>query len=320
MLVFDTSAIPVHQRRDAIADSLTHAASATSMSPEGPPETLHLTLDIWDLGGVELVDARCSANTLRRGRKPYSDEEALLAITCCIKGRGVHTQQRHQLAVRPDRLLMTDFSAPYVHQVSDTRTITAKIPLHLLGVPHDLAGTAQEHLGKSPLAGLFFRHVLEVRRVADDLRGPAALALGTATLALARALFASVADDEHLGRETLEDILLLRVKAFVRENLDDPTLDPSRIAAATHVSLRHLYKTCAKANLRLEQWIIGQRLAAAREDLARRDSGFVAVSEVSYKWGFTNPSHFARRFRGAYGMSPREWQAANREGAADRLM
>jgi len=128
-----------------------------------------------------------------------------------------------------------------------------------------------------------------------------------------------VADDERLGRETLEDILLVRVKAFAREHLGDPTLDPSRIAAATHVSLRHLYKTCAKANLRLEQWIIDQRLAAAREDLARRESGSVAVSEVSYKWGFTNPSHFARRFRSAYGMSPREWQAVSREGVADQL-
>ena len=314
MLVFDTREIPAHQRRDAIADSLTNAASATSMSPEGPPESLHLTLGMWDLGGVELVDARCSANTLRRSRKSYSDEEALLAITCCIKGWGVHTQRRHQVAVRPDRILLTDFSAPYVHQVSDTWTVTTKIPVHLLGVPQDLAATAQEHLGKSPLAGLFFRHVLEVRRVADDLTGPAAQSLGTATLALARAVIASVADDERLGRETLEDILLLRVKAFVREHLGDPTLDPGRIATATHVSVRQLYKTCAKANLRLEQWIIEQRLAAAREDLARREAAAVSVSEVAYKWGFASPSHFARRFRGAYGVSPREWQAASREG------
>jgi len=320
MIVFDTTEVPVQQRRDAIADSLTSAASATSMSPEGSPETLHLTMGIWDLGGVELVDARCSAHTLRRSRAAKSDEAAVVAITCCLKGWGVHTQRRHQVTVRPDRLWMTDFSVPYVHQVSDTRTITAKVPLHLLGVPHDLAGTAQEHLGKSPLAALFFRHLLEVRRVADDLQGPAALAVGSATLDLARAVFASVADDERLGRETLEDVLLLRIKTFVREHLGDPTLDPSRIAAATHVSVRHLYKTCARANLRLEQWIIDQRLAAAREDLARRESGSVTVFEVSYKWGFANPSHFTRRFRGAYGMSPREWQAASRQGAPRQLM
>jgi AraC-like DNA-binding protein len=319
MLVFDTAEVPVHQRRSVIADSLAHAASATSMSPEGSPETLHLTMGIWDLGGVELVDARCSAHTLRRSRKPSSDEPAVLAITCCLKGWGVHTQRRHQFTARPDRMWLTDLSVPYVHQISDTRTITAKIPLHLLGISHDAAVTAQEHVGDSPLAVLFFRHVMEVRRVANELQGPAALAVGTATLALARAVVASAAEDERLGRETLEDILLLRVKAFVRENLGDPTLDPSRIAAATHVSVRHLYKVCARANLRLESWIIEQRLAAAREELARRASGPVAVSEVSYRWGFTNPSHFARRFRGAYGMSPSEWQAVSRESAAVHL-
>jgi AraC-like DNA-binding protein len=65
-------------------------------------------------------------------------------------------------------------------------------------------------------------------------------------------------------------------------------------------------KICAQAGIRPEQWIIEERLARAAEDLARRSPAAVTVSEVAYRWGFTNASHFATRFRRAYGVTPRE--------------
>ncbi|MFF2198440.1 AraC family transcriptional regulator, partial [Streptomyces sp. NPDC058157] len=37
---------------------------------------------------------------------------------------------------------------------------------------------------------------------------------------------------------------------------------------------------------------------------------------VAQRWGFVSPSHFSRAFRAAYGMTPREWQAAARHRSA----
>ncbi|MFG1925453.1 helix-turn-helix transcriptional regulator [Cryptosporangium sp. NPDC048952] len=34
-----------------------------------------------------------------------------------------------------------------------------------------------------------------------------------------------------------------------------------------------------------------------------------AIAAVAHRWGFVNRSHFAARFRAAYGMSAREWRA-----------
>jgi AraC-like DNA-binding protein len=141
--------------------------------------------------------------------------------------------------------------------------------------------------------------------------------LGTATVALARALITSAADDERLARESMSDTLLLRVQAYVREHLTDPQLTPEAIAAAHHVSVRHLYKTFASADLRLEQWIIALRLEAARGELAGPVSRQRTIAAVARHWGFPNPSHFTHRFREAYGMTPREWRGlqAGRSGA-----
>lgn len=98
------------------------------------------------------------------------------------------------------------------------------------------------------------------------------------------------------------------MKAYVGSHLADAALGAKTIAAAHHVSVRHLYKTCAKADLQLEQLIILQRLERAREDLARSTPAPLSVSAVSQRWAFVSASHFARRFRDAYGLSPREWQ------------
>ena len=135
---------------------------------------------------------------------------------------------------------------PYVHHVTDTWTTTAKVPARLLGVPPSLATPALPHLGASPLAPLFHHHMAEVRQVASHVDGLAAASLGSATLALARALVASVSGHDRLGREAMDDILLLRVKTYVRAHLTDVDLDPHTIAAANHVSTRQLYKICRR--------------------------------------------------------------------------
>ena len=318
MLLLDSDAVPRSDRLSLVVESVTGAAHATSFTPES--DEVHLTMSMWDLGGVELFDAQCSAHTLRStGRSSTDGERPTLMLTCALRGTGVHEHLDRQVPVRPSSVWATDPSAPYVHHISDTRTLTAKVPIDALGLPMDLVRPGLEHLERSPLGPLFMSHVWEVRRVADQVDPPTALALGTATLALARALVASVAPAGGAGREALQDALLLRVKAFVRQHLGDPGLDAEAIAAAHHVSVRQLYKTCAKAGVRLEQWVIAERLARAAQDLASRPPAALSVGEVARRWGFASASHFATRFRRAYGVSPKEWQAINQPAKPGEL-
>lgn len=313
MLVVDTAAVPTRERLSLVVESITGAAHATSFTSHVDNGAPRLKMDAWQCAGVEVVDAECSAHTLRRVGRPSSDEEPALMLTYALQGVGVHSQPGREVAVRPSTFWATDLSAPYEHHISDTRTLTAKLPADVLGMPMDSVRPTLEHLHKSPLAPLFTNHVREVRRVADQVDDVTAVALGTATLSLARALLASVAPDSRMGREALEDALILRVKAFAREHLGDPDLNAQTIAAAHFVSVRHLYKVCADGGLRLGQWIIEERLARAAEDLALRSTSGATISEIAHRRGFASAAHFATRFRGTYGVSPREWQALNRQ-------
>ena len=82
------------------------------------------------------------------------------------------------------------------------------------------------------------------------------------------------------------------------------------------MSVRQLYKTCAAAGLSLEQWIIDQRLETARTVLASPAGRHRSIAATALACGFADPSHFSRRFRDAFGMSPRDWQQVARSGAA----
>ena len=57
----------------------------------------------------------------------------------------------------------------------------------------------------------------------------------------------------------------------------------------------------------LHEWITGQRLEGAREELAGVGSRHRSIARVAQRWGFTNPTRFSHRFRDAYGITPRDW-------------
>ncbi|MFD0475165.1 AraC family transcriptional regulator [Nonomuraea thailandensis] len=41
------------------------------------------------------------------------------------------------------------------------------------------------------------------------------------------------------------------------------------------------------------------------------------IDAIARTWGFTSPAHFARRFRQAYGSTPRTWRAASAPNTGD---
>jgi AraC-like DNA-binding protein len=175
---------------------------------------------------------------------------------------------------------------------------TLRISPARLGLPDGTVRRAAPRLAASPLYRLVARHLQDLVRDADALSAtPAADALGRASVDLVRTLLVSAAGDDPT--------LIAQVRTHVRQHLGDPGLSPASVAAALSVSPRQLYRACAAADVRLEQWIIAARLAGARADLADRD---LPIAAIARRWGFKDPTHFTRRFRAAYGVLPSEWR------------
>jgi len=72
--------------------------------------------------------------------------------------------------------------------------------------------------------------------------------------------------------------------------------------------VRAVYAAFAAQGRHLGEWVMSGRLEGARKELLRRPPGAGSIGRVAHSWGFKDARHFARRFRAAYGVSPREWQ------------
>ncbi|MFC9755821.1 helix-turn-helix domain-containing protein [Streptomyces sp. NPDC056921] len=102
--------------------------------------------------------------------------------------------------------------------------------------------------------------------------------------------------------------MLSRIHAHIEEHLMDPDLSPESIARAHHISVRYLQKLFQNDGSTVSQWVRQRRLESCRFELGR-STRRITMAAMAHRWGFSSPSHFSRTFRGAYGMSPTEWQA-----------
>ncbi|GIF13891.1 hypothetical protein Ate01nite_39230 [Actinoplanes teichomyceticus] len=203
-------------------------------------------------------------------------------------------------------LMMTDLTGEYeYHRARDGGTRSVGFDISSLGVTVDQIRRAGRDFLSNPLLGLARQHFTYVLHHAEQLSmSPAAAAIGAASADLARS-FILAAQGDTGRREALHDTLLARLTAYVRAHLTDADLSPARIAAHHHISVRHLHTLWSSSTgSTLEQWIMMERLAGARDQLATGRS----ITALAHDWGFTDASHFTRRFRQAFGVAPRDWR------------
>lgn len=103
---------------------------------------------------------------------------------------------------------------------------------------------------------------------------------------------------------------LRQVIARINRQLDNPHLTPRRVAQASGMSERHLYRLFAEVQTTPAAWIRKRRLERCRHDLVSRSCSHLGILDVAARWGFFDSSSFCRMFRQQYGLSPRQVRAS----------
>ncbi|MER9235684.1 helix-turn-helix transcriptional regulator [Mesorhizobium sp. M0622] len=97
-----------------------------------------------------------------------------------------------------------------------------------------------------------------------------------------------------------------RIFDFIETNLGNQDLSPRKIAASSRISLSYLYSLFNDDDTTVGQFMQVKRLQRAYELLVADPKGHLTVSEIAYRVGFKNVSHFSRTFSRHFGMAPRE--------------
>jgi AraC-like DNA-binding protein len=312
MQALDTGTLPRRERADAVITHLREIALASTVVLNDPDRAF-MSTSVYQLGGVELVHLRRSGLFIEVGRE-RNDCTPVVAMMLGSRAQASREQFGHTIEQRVGVVDMVELNQPHKTWNHSSRNgWCLKVPTDALALPPMTIRRARPALTNSPLQRVYARHLATLTELAPVLvRDPAATQLGAATIALSRAVISSAAGESGHTRDALHESLLPRIHAFVREHLRDPDLSPEAIASAHHISVRLLYRLMAEAELQLEQWIIDQRLEGARRELASVAGRQKSIAAIAHQWAFATPSHFTRRFRAKYAVTPREWQRAQR--------
>ena len=104
--------------------------------------------------------------------------------------------------------------------------------------------------------------------------------------------------------------LLRDLMVTLRDRLEETDLSPLVVAAQHGVSKRTLHYAFAAAGTTFVEQLMKLRLERAREILADARQSAPRIEDVATRCGFTDPSHFARRFRQKYGHAPLQYRRA----------
>ncbi len=109
--------------------------------------------------------------------------------------------------------------------------------------------------------------------------------------------------------DSLEDAFLQKLRDVVEAHLTDPELDVSVLCKKMGMSRTQVHrKLGALADMSTTQFIRAIRYQKAKELLVGTD---LAVSEIAYDVGFSDPAYFTRMFRKEVGLTPREYKQQN---------
>ncbi|WP_431036958.1 helix-turn-helix domain-containing protein [Pseudomonas yamanorum] len=102
--------------------------------------------------------------------------------------------------------------------------------------------------------------------------------------------------------------LLFRIKDHVQAHLGSADLSLAEVSACFGISSRYVNSLFQQEQTSFGRYLLASRLRRCSRDLQDPALASRQVSEIAYRWGFSDMAHFSRVFRAQYGKPPREYR------------
>ena len=314
-LVLRSDDLPPDDRIEIIRDAIWTEVMPVEIDYDRPGPQIEVFCRLATAGPVNFSSARSTPTTLRRtpalARQDH-DPKVFLAVQ--VSGTSMFAQGDNEAVLRAGDMAVYESTRPYTVLNTDrTELHYFQVPRSALALPDQtIEAVSGLRIGpdNNALAAVVAPY-FDTLGSTDVLDHPTAAALVAGpSIDLLRALITTHLADEPAAAAPLQGSLAIRVREYVRKHLADRDLSATTIAAAHHVSVRHLYAELERAGVGLQDTIRTLRLQECRRALRDPASAHLTVSGIGARWGFVDASHFGRVFRREYGMTPREWRAA----------
>jgi AraC-like DNA-binding protein len=257
----------------------------------------------------------CQATRTARNVARCDSDDILLCLQ--VAGKGIFEQDGRQVVNEPGSLVLLDARRPFSSVFpSPARATTFKIsrPIWSRAIA---ALTARSIKARGAVAGLASGFLSMLPARLDLLDDGTRSKLAEQALDLVALAFTAELQQNGVVLSSARAMALLRLKTVIEARLSDAELKPAAVAFAAGISVRYANDLLSHEGLSIERYIQHRRLERCRRALEDPLQARRMIGEIAFSWGFSNLSHFARRFRAEYGFAPSDYRRRTQEGGSD---
>ena len=277
------------------------------------------SIDRYQVGELVLTDCRSDQMLLERSLARISTDKARDFVFHVFLEGGVGNvsvrAQPRESSPSVASILALDMSQPVRMQRHACRMLTFFVPGALVEevFPDPEAIHGRTIHGTTPLTQLVIEHVTALSQNIAHMSADAAERDIRAGAQLLAAAFGKQALLSGSARAAARAAMFGQVRRYVQAHLHEAELSPEGVLNALQLPRSTLYRLFQQEG-GLGAYIRHLRLRRAADMLAR--NLHMTVTDIAYELGFKSSSDFARAFRRAYGMTPRDFQALSGSKAA----
>jgi len=310
-LKFSTNDIPPRERQEWLHEVICreYANVAITSPVKG---AMFQNLDIYPWNNLQLSIIRSSALTIERlPQEPYLHSQDAYFAVILVSGDYLMIQNGREVFLQPGDMTIYDATRPHRIQCpNDFTKLIISIPRALFrdsvaGIDNCTALRIPGTAGTGLIASNFLRSLASQT---DHLKAYEFSTLSDHALDLLTLAVASVRPvDYSLSRS--RTITINRIKAFIEQRLADSTINSTMIANCVDtLSSRYINDLFADEGTSLMRYVWKRRLENCRKDMLDPVHAGHRLSDIAFRWGFNDLSHFSRAFKQQFGCSPREFR------------
>jgi len=231
-----------------------------------------------------------------------------------LGGTTLHCQDGREVILRPGSLVCNDTTRPFELQLSDQfEQIIVHVPrsiaVSMLGPTERI--TSRVYTRHSPVGSLLVPFLQQLTTALGEVSATTVQRLAHLARSLVLTSLAEWAGEALPERRWPAAMLSHRARALITAHAHEPTLNSMAIAQAIGISLRYLQELFRDEGITPGEYIWTCRLEKCRRELADPALARISISDIAARAGFSNLSHFSRRFGASFGQSPREFRMAS---------
>jgi AraC-like DNA-binding protein len=263
------------------------------------------------IGALTLIDVHSDAVQIRHTRSHVArvTNPSYLLLTPLRGGFELRIDRQAAQRVASGEFCLLDHALPYELQHGDgVRVLCVDIPRATLeGLLPQPALSIGRIMGSDTCLSRLLATLMQ--GLGSEL-APGAQPQFAPTLAQCLLQFVAAAygdsSDAAPAASTRHQALL----ACIDARLNDPQLGPDEVARAAGISTRRLRALLAEGGESFSAYLLRRRVERCAQLLRDARWRTHSITEIAFRCGFNNATHFGYAFKRRYGLTPREYRSA----------